>query len=110
MSYQKMSWVSSKVSHYIYADVIAGRLGPTEGGKYREALVQELLSAYLPVARCNLCSSELIWAVYSERQPTLDRLGCALPHTIGNVDVKCLKCNRARGSLGGGRTKKKKTG
>ncbi|CAN0520021.1 unnamed protein product, partial [Laminaria digitata] len=48
---------------------------------------------------CTYCT-ELVWAVYSERQPTLDRLDCALPHTIGNVDVKCLKCNRSRGSLG----------
>ena len=32
--------------------------------------------------------NELIWVVYSERQPPLDRLDCALPHTIGNMDVK----------------------
>ena len=24
--------------------------------------------------------------MYSERQPTLDRLDCVLPHAIGNVD------------------------
>ncbi|CAN0606721.1 unnamed protein product, partial [Ectocarpus sp. 12 AP-2014] len=41
-------------------------------------------------------SCELVWTVYSERQPTLDRLDCSLPHTVDNVDVKCLRCNRAR--------------
>ncbi|CAM9852689.1 unnamed protein product, partial [Hapterophycus canaliculatus] len=46
--------------------------------------------------RCISCSIELDWAVYSESQSTLDRLDCSLPHTPGNVDVKCLKCNRAR--------------
>ena len=65
-----------------------------------------VLKAY--PGKCNLCSSELpvVLGVCSERQPTLDRLDCALPHTSGNVDVKCLKCNRAinRGSLGRGCT------
>ncbi|CAM9827374.1 unnamed protein product, partial [Laminaria digitata] len=75
---ERASWVSRKAS-YIYADVAVGRLGPDEGGQHREALVQELHRAY--GGRCNLCHHELIWAVYSERQPTLDRLDCALPHT-----------------------------
>ncbi|CAN0393699.1 unnamed protein product, partial [Laminaria digitata] len=88
---ERTSWVSRKVSSYIYADVTALRLGPDEGGKHREALVQELLRACQ--GRCNWCHHELIWAVYGERQPILDRLDCALPHTIRNVDVKCLKCN-----------------
>ncbi|CAB1112833.1 unnamed protein product [Ectocarpus sp. CCAP 1310/34] len=104
---ERASWVSRKVSSYIYADVAAERLGSDEGGQHREALVQELHRSY--GGRCNLCNHELIWTVYSERQPTLDRLDCALPHTIGNVDVKCLKCNRARGSLGRGKSKKRKT-
>ncbi|CAN0384855.1 unnamed protein product, partial [Laminaria digitata] len=95
---ERRSWVSRKVSNHIYADVTAGRLRADEGKQFREDLGQELLNAYL--GKCNLCSSELVWAVYSERQPTLDRLDYALPHTIGNVAVKCLKCNRARGSLG----------
>ncbi|CAM9767386.1 unnamed protein product, partial [Laminaria digitata] len=95
---ERRSWVSRKVANYIYADVTAGRLRADEGKQFREDLGQELLNAYL--GKCNLCSSE--------RQPTLDRLDCALPHTIGNVDVKCLKCNRAKGSLGRGCTKKKK--
>ncbi|CAB1116244.1 unnamed protein product [Ectocarpus sp. CCAP 1310/34] len=103
---ERVSWVSRKVSSFIYADVTAGRLGPEEGGRHREALVQELLNSY--GGRCNLCTCELVWAVYSERQPTLDRLDCSLPHTAENVDAKCLRCNRARGSLGRGRTKKKK--
>ncbi|CAN0443214.1 unnamed protein product [Ectocarpus sp. 12 AP-2014] len=104
---ERASWISGKVSSYIYADVAAGRLGSDEGGQHREALVQELHRSY--GGGCNLCNHELIWTVYSERQPTLDRLDCALPHTIGNVDVKCLKCNRARGSLGRGKSKKRKT-
>ena len=79
--------------------------GADEGKQFGEALDQELLNASL--VKCNLCSGELVWAVYSERQPTLDCLDCGLPHTIGNVDVKCLKCNRAGGSLRGGSTKKK---
>ncbi|CAN0126636.1 unnamed protein product, partial [Ectocarpus sp. 4 AP-2014] len=91
---ERVSWVSRKVSSYIYADVAAKRLRADEGGQHTEALVQELHRS--DGGRCNLCNHELIWAVYSERQPTLDRLDCALPHTIGNVDVKCLKCNRAR--------------
>ena len=100
------SWVSRKVLDFIYADVTAGHLRADEGKQFRENLGQELLSAYL--GKCNLCSSELVWAVCIERRPTLDRLHCALPHTIGNVDVKCLKCNRARGSLGRRCTKKNK--
>ena len=36
----------------------------------------------------------------------LYRFECALCHTIGNVGVKCLEFNRARGSLERGRTKK----
>ncbi|CAB1116215.1 unnamed protein product [Ectocarpus sp. CCAP 1310/34] len=103
---ERVSWVSRKVSSYIYADVAAGRLGPEEGRRHREALVQELLNSY--GGRCHRCTCELVWAVYSEQQPTLDRLDCSLPHTAENVDVKCLRCNRARGSLGRGRTKKKK--
>ncbi|CAN0303932.1 unnamed protein product, partial [Ectocarpus fasciculatus] len=86
--------VSRKISSYIYADVTARRLGPDEGMQYREALAEELLNSY--GGRCSLCSCELVWAVYSERQPTLDRLDCSLPHTVDNVDVKCLRCNRAR--------------
>ena len=105
---ERISWVSRKISSYIYADVTAGRLGPDEGMQHREALVEELLNSY--GGRCNLCNHELIWAVYSERQPTLDRLDCSLPHTIGNVDVKCLKCNRARGSLGRGKSKRRRAG
>ncbi|CAN0325164.1 unnamed protein product, partial [Ectocarpus sp. 6 AP-2014] len=104
---ERASWISGKVSSYIYADVAAERLGSDEGGQHREALVQELHRSY--GGRCNLCNHDLVWAVYSERQPTLDRLDCALPHTIDNVDVKCLKCNRARGSLGRGKSKKGKT-
>ncbi|CAB1096640.1 unnamed protein product [Ectocarpus sp. CCAP 1310/34] len=104
---ERVSWVSRKASSYIYADVAAGRIKSDEGGQHREALVQELHRSY--GGRCNLCNHELTWTVYSERQPTLDRLDCALPHTIGNVvDVKCLKCNRARGSLGRGKSKKRK--
>ena len=103
---ERISWVSRKISSYIYADVTAGRLGPDEGMQHREALAEEFLNSY--GGRCNLCNHELIWAVYSERQPTLDRLDCSLPHTIGNVDVKCLKCNRARGSLGRGKSKRRK--
>ncbi|CAN0141052.1 unnamed protein product, partial [Hapterophycus canaliculatus] len=91
---ERLSWVSRKVSSYIYADVTAGRLEPDEGVQHREALVEELHRSF--GGRCNLCDHELVWAIYSERQPTLDRLDCALPHTIGNVDVKCLRCNRAR--------------
>lgn len=101
----RRSWATRKVSSYLYADVKTGRLETGEGGQHKEALVQELLESYR--GRCNLCSIELVWAVYSERQPTLDRLDCSLPHTAENVDVKCLKCNRARGSLGRGRTKNK---
>ncbi|CAB1116431.1 unnamed protein product [Ectocarpus sp. CCAP 1310/34] len=59
-----------------------------KGGRHREALVQQLLHSY--GGRCNLCTCELVWAIYSERQPTLDRLDCSLPHTAENVDVKCL--------------------
>ncbi|CAB1101988.1 unnamed protein product [Ectocarpus sp. CCAP 1310/34] len=104
---ERVSWVSRKVSSYIYADVTAGRLGPDEGMQHREALLAEdLLNSY--GGRCCLCSCELVWAVYSERQPTLDRLDCSLPNIADNVDVKCLRCNRARGSQGRGRTKKKK--
>ncbi|CAB1096373.1 unnamed protein product [Ectocarpus sp. CCAP 1310/34] len=77
---ERVSWVSRKVSSYIYADVTAGRLRADEGGRHRETLVQELHRSYGG----------------RERQPTLDRLDCALPHTIENVDVKCPKCNRAR--------------
>ncbi|CAM9948387.1 unnamed protein product [Ectocarpus sp. 6 AP-2014] len=104
---ERASWISGKVSSYIYADVAAERLGSDEGGQHREALVQELHRSY--GGRCNLCNHDLVWAVYSERQPTLDRLDCALPHTIENVDVKCSKCNRVRGSLGRGKSKKGKT-
>ncbi|CAB1102471.1 unnamed protein product [Ectocarpus sp. CCAP 1310/34] len=74
---ERVSWVSRKVSSYIYVDVTAGRLGPEQGGRHREALVQELLNSY--GSGCNLCTCELVWAVYSERQPTLDRL-LAAPH------------------------------
>ena len=100
----RRSWAIRKVSSYLYADVTVGRLAPGEGEQYKEALIQELLDSYR--GRCNVCSGELVWAVYSERQPTLDRLDCSLPHTPGNVDVKCLRCNRARGGLGRGLTKK----
>ncbi|CAN0587788.1 unnamed protein product, partial [Ectocarpus sp. 12 AP-2014] len=88
---ERISWVYRKISSYIYADVTAGRLGPDEGMQHREALAEELLNSY--GGRCSLCSCELVWAVYSERQPTLDRLDCSLPHTVDNVDVKCLRCN-----------------
>ncbi|CAM9715401.1 unnamed protein product, partial [Hapterophycus canaliculatus] len=90
----RRSWATRKVSIYLRADVKAGRLDDGEGGQHKGALIEELLRSYR--GRCNSCSLELVWAVYSERQPTLDRLDCALPHTPGNVDVKCLKCNRAR--------------
>ena len=106
---ERASWVSRKVSSniYIYADVAAERLGSDEGGQHREALVQELHRSY--GGRCNLCNHDLVWAVCSERQPTLDHLDCALPHTIDNVDVKCFKYNRARGRLETGKSKKRKT-
>ncbi|CAB1108999.1 unnamed protein product [Ectocarpus sp. CCAP 1310/34] len=103
---ERASWVSRKVSSYIYTNVTAGRLRADDGGQHREALVQELHRSY--GGRCNLCNHEPIWAVYSERQPTLDRLDCSLPHTAENVDVQCLKCNRARRSLGRGKSKRKK--
>ena len=96
-----------KVSSYLRADVAAGRVDDGEGGHRKGALIEELLRSYR--RRCSSCSSELVWAVHSERQLTLDRLDCALPHTSGNVDVKWLRCNRARGGLGRGLTKKKKT-
>lgn len=69
------------------------------------ALIKQLLNSYR--GRCSLCSSELVWAVYSERQLTLDRLDCSLAHTTGNIDVKCFKCNRAHGGLGRRRAKNK---
>ena len=102
----RRSWATRKVSSYLRADVAAGRLDDVEEGQHKDALIEELLRSYR--GRCNSCSVELVWAVYSERQPTLDRLDCALPHTPGNVDVKCLRCNRARGGLGRGLSKKKK--
>lgn len=105
-SEERRSWVSRNVSGYIYADVKAGRLGSVEDGhQHRVALVKELLRVI--GGRCNLCARELVRAAYNELQPTLDRLDCLMPHTTGNVDVKCLRCNRARGSLGRGKTKKK---
>ncbi|CAB1110488.1 unnamed protein product [Ectocarpus sp. CCAP 1310/34] len=102
----RRSWATRKVSSYLRADVTGGRLDEGEGNQHNNALAQALLNSY--GGRCNSCTIELVWAVYSERQPTLDRLDCALPHTPGNVDVKCLKCNRARGGLGRGLAKKKK--
>ena len=100
----RRSWATTKVSSYLRADVAAGRLDDGDGGHHKDALIEELLRSYR--GRCNSCSLELIWAVYSERQPTLDRLDCVLPHTPGNVDIKCLRCSRARGGLGRGLTKK----
>lgn len=52
---ERTSWVSRKASTYSYAEVMAGRLGPIEGEQHREALVQELLSAYR--GRCNSFST-----------------------------------------------------
>ncbi|CAB1121518.1 unnamed protein product [Ectocarpus sp. CCAP 1310/34] len=98
------SWANRKVSSCPRADVTAGRVDHGEGNQHKDALIQALVSSY--GGRCNSCSVELVWAVNSERQPTLDRLDCALPHTPGNVDVRCLKCDRTRGSLGRGLTKK----
>lgn len=79
--------------------------GPARWGVAREAMFQELLNSFR--GRCNLFGRELFWAVYNKLQPTLDRLDYLLPDTIGNVDGKCLRCNRARGSLGIVKTKKK---
>ncbi|CAM9728212.1 unnamed protein product, partial [Scytosiphon promiscuus] len=87
----RRSWATRKVSSYLRADVAAGRLDDVEGRQQTDALVEELLRSYR--GRCNSCSLDLVWAVYSERQPTIDRLDCALPHTPGNVDIKCLRCN-----------------
>lgn len=101
----RRSWATGKISSYLYADERTGRFEPEEGWQHKEALVQELLDSYR--GRCNLCSGELVWMVYSEGQPTLDHLDCSLPHTTKNVDVKCLKCNRGRGGLGRGGAKNK---
>ena len=64
----RRSWATRKVSSYLRADVAAGRLDDVEGRQHKDALVEELLRSYR--GRCNSCSTELVWAVYSERQPT----------------------------------------
>lgn len=66
---------SRTVSKYICADVKHGRLGYALGGKYVEAILQELLNR-LRSSCCSLCSSELRWAVYGNRQPIIGRLDC----------------------------------
>jgi hypothetical protein len=49
-------------------------------------------------AHCPKCGAAFVWAYYSERQPTLDRLDNAIGHAVANVQRTCLKCNRLWGT------------
>ncbi|CAB1113970.1 unnamed protein product [Ectocarpus sp. CCAP 1310/34] len=76
-----MTPIVAKILSYLRADVAAGRLDDEDGGHHKDALIEELSRSYR--GRCNSCSLELVWAVYSKGQPTLDRLDCALPPHTG---------------------------
>lgn len=47
---------------------------------------------------CLCCRQRFVWAQYSEKQPTLDRIDNTCGHDCTNLMVTCLRCNRERGS------------
>lgn len=79
-----------------------------EGNQSKDALIQALMNSYgwkmqlLPASELHILGREQ--RTSENKRLTVSTKG--LPHTPGNVDVKCLKCDRARGSLGRGLAKK----
>jgi hypothetical protein len=101
---EKEAWAQEKARCHVAWD----RASEMESASSAE-LAGALLDAASADSRCSLCHCQFVWAKFSERQPTLDRLDNGVGHILCNIDVKCLRCNRERGSrskrVGRGRKK-----
>jgi hypothetical protein len=95
-SEQRSEWAWRKVRGYRSDDRLAGRV-------FNDADMEVLVKGLVEGAStnkgiCGCCGYSFIWARYSERQPTLDRIINSLGHLPTNVIVTCFACNRHRGS------------
>jgi hypothetical protein len=89
----KERWAQQKAASYVRWDAL--------NSKTPSNTAQELAAILLhndSEATCDSCSKSLVWARYSEHQPTLDRLDNSLGHVTTNLVRNCLRCNRERGS------------
>jgi hypothetical protein len=89
----KERWAQQKATSYIRWDALNSKT-PSSSAQALAAILLHNDSE----AVCSSCSKALVWARYSEHQPTLDRLDNSLGHVNTNLVVNCLRCNRERGS------------
>ena len=88
---QKRRWAGRKVIGLLQWDKTEKRVVRSTAKELTEHLLKAPES-------CELCSEPFVWARYSERQPTLDRLDNAIGHDCSNLAVTCMRCNRERGA------------
>ena len=88
-------WAMRKTKSLLAWDKAEGR-AVSSGAERLSAMLSE--QAGPDGAICDSCKQRFVWALYSEHQPTLDRIDNALGHDCTNLMVTCLRCNRERGS------------
>jgi hypothetical protein len=91
---EKEAWAQEKAEYHGAWD----RSNEMESASTAELARALLDAAAHEGARCSLCHCDFVWAKFSESQPTLDRIDNGVGHILCNIDVKCLRCNRERGS------------
>ena len=88
-------WAMRKAKSLLAWDKAEGRAVSSAAQELAKLLTDEAGSE---ASVCESCKQPFVWALYSEHQPTLDRIDNALGHDCTNLMVTCLRCNRERGS------------